>query len=113
MAHTNLLLVRGEKSPALRDELIENAIHSLNKADQIYNARHYEPHSRPEIEQLRALVAFHQGQLIAAIDKAMQCAGPSIAAAPEAESTWLIRFSLTRDALINGTRPLALLDELR
>jgi len=51
--------------------------------------------------------------LIAAIDKAMHCAGPSTAAAPEPESTWLIRFSLTRDALVNGTRPLALLDELR
>ena len=51
--------------------------------------------------------------LIAAIDKAMNCAGPSVTPAPEAERTWRIRFSLVREALVNGTRPLALLDELR
>ncbi|MDR3527119.1 MAG: chemotaxis protein CheA [Rhizomicrobium sp.] len=50
--------------------------------------------------------------LIAAIDKAMNCAGPSTSASA-AERTWQIRFSLVRDALVNGTRPLALLDELR
>lgn len=51
--------------------------------------------------------------LIAAIDKAMHCASPSTAPDPEPERTWLICFRMVRDALVNGTRPLALLDELR
>jgi len=51
--------------------------------------------------------------LLAALDKAMTVAGSSAAPAQDPERTWLITFRLVRDALVNGTRPLPLLDELR
>lgn len=67
-------------------------------------------------DHLRALAqgetASNGDVLLANIDKAMAGAG---AATPEqpGEKTWTINFRLMRDALVNGTRPLPLLDELR
>jgi two-component system chemotaxis sensor kinase CheA len=50
--------------------------------------------------------------LLAGIEAAMRGGTPATAE-PDPEKTWKIRFKLVRDALVNGTRPLALLDELR
>jgi two-component system, chemotaxis family, sensor kinase CheA len=49
--------------------------------------------------------------LLARIETAMNAGGPVVES--QVETRWKIRFQLTRDALVNGTRPLALLDELR
>ena len=56
--------------------------------------------------------------LLAELHRVVESASPSIAgaaAAPAAPplNTWRVRFSLPADALMNGTRPLPLLDELR
>ena len=52
--------------------------------------------------------------LLSRIEAAMAGeAAPAKAADPEQEKSWKVRFKLVRDALVNGTRPLALLDELR
>ena len=73
-------------------------------------------------DHLRALAAGKEvpanesTALLNAIEQAMTATtapdGASIARS-EPERCWKIRFKLERDALINGTRPLALLDELR
>ena len=70
-------------------------------------------------DHLRALAegrdgAAGEGQsLLADLDKAMAGAGAAEVSPPAAEHTWRICFRLVRDALVNGTRPLPLLDELR
>jgi two-component system chemotaxis sensor kinase CheA len=52
--------------------------------------------------------------LLARIEKAMDANGSAASVAePKPETSWKISFKLVRDALVNGTRPLALLDELR
>ncbi len=53
--------------------------------------------------------------LLADLQKAMSMADGKApaAAAPDPEQSWHITFRLVRDALVNGTRPLPLLDELR
>lgn len=53
--------------------------------------------------------------LLADLQKAVSMADSKAPAAPEPEPerTWHITFRLVRDALVNGTRPLPLLDELR
>ncbi|GAA0529271.1 chemotaxis protein CheA [Rhizomicrobium palustre] len=69
------------------------------------------------LDHLRALV---QGEedgtgtaLLAAVDAAMTGAGGVGCAKSSSEARWTIRFRLSRDSLVNGTRPLPLLDELR
>lgn len=70
-------------------------------------------------DHLRALaesreVAEGEGKtLLDALDQAMTGVGHNSAPEPDPERTWLITFRLVRDALVNGTRPLPLLDELR
>ncbi len=70
-------------------------------------------------DHLRALAAGDDvpadegATLLARIETAMTGGAPVPVAEPEPEKNWRVRFTLTRDALINGTRPLALLDELR
>lgn len=70
-------------------------------------------------DHLRALasgkdVSQNEGAaLLARIETCMRGADAPAAATPDAEKPWKIRFRLVRDALVNGTRPLALLDELR
>jgi two-component system chemotaxis sensor kinase CheA len=54
--------------------------------------------------------------LLAELHRVVESAGdPAVVAAPAAPAlnTWRVRFSLPADALVNGTRPLPLLDELR
>lgn len=54
--------------------------------------------------------------LLAELHRVVASAGdPAVAAAPAAPAlnTWRVKFSLPADALVNGTRPLPLLDELR
>lgn len=54
--------------------------------------------------------------LLAELHRVVASAGdPAAAAAPAAPAlnTWRVKFSLPADALVNGTRPLPLLDELR
>jgi two-component system chemotaxis sensor kinase CheA len=54
--------------------------------------------------------------LLAELHRVVEGAGqPAVAETPAAPAlnTWRIRFSLPADALVNGTRPLPLLDELR
>jgi len=53
--------------------------------------------------------------LLAELHRVVESAGRAPEAAPAAPAlkTWRIKFSLPADALINGTRPLPLLDELR
>ena len=51
-------------------------------------------------------------RLHAAVDAAAGGEAPPAQEAPSA-TTWKVRFSLPADALVNGTRPLPLLDELR
>jgi two-component system chemotaxis sensor kinase CheA len=54
--------------------------------------------------------------LLAELHRVVESASPSAAAAAPAApglNTWRVRFSLPADALMNGTRPLPLLDELR
>jgi two-component system chemotaxis sensor kinase CheA len=54
--------------------------------------------------------------LLAELHRVVESAGdPAEAAIPAAPAlnTWRVRFSLPSDALVNGTRPLPLLDELR
>jgi len=54
--------------------------------------------------------------LLAALHRAVDAAAGGSPAAPAdapAATTWRIRFRLPADALVNGTRPLPLLDELR
>jgi two-component system chemotaxis sensor kinase CheA len=46
------------------------------------------------------------------VEGAGEAAPAKVAAAPDL-NTWRVRFSLPADALVNGTRPLPLLDELR
>jgi two-component system chemotaxis sensor kinase CheA len=50
--------------------------------------------------------------LLAGLRQAMEDEGES-APTPPPSKTWRIKFSLPPDCLVNGTRPLALLDELR
>jgi two-component system, chemotaxis family, sensor kinase CheA len=52
--------------------------------------------------------------LLADLHKAMEGeAEAEVAVVSPAQKTWRIRFSLPADCLVNGTRPLSLLDELR
>lgn len=51
--------------------------------------------------------------LLAEIEKAISETPEETPAAANPERTWKISFHLVRDALVNGIRPLALLDELR
>lgn len=54
--------------------------------------------------------------LLAELHRVVESAGqaePAAAPAAPALNTWRIKFSLPADALVNGTRPLPLLDELR
>ena len=53
--------------------------------------------------------------LLAELHRVVESADSSVAVAPSAPdlNTWRVRFSLPADALMNGTRPLPLLDELR
>jgi two-component system chemotaxis sensor kinase CheA len=71
-------------------------------------------------DHLRALaegkdVPGDEGAILLASIEAAMAAGSPVPPAPEPdpEKSWRIRFKLVREALINGTRPLALLDELR
>jgi two-component system chemotaxis sensor kinase CheA len=51
--------------------------------------------------------------LLARLHAALEGAGEAAPAAPPAATTWKIRFRLPPNALVNGARPLPLLDELR
>jgi two-component system chemotaxis sensor kinase CheA len=71
-------------------------------------------------DHLRALAAGddvpadERTTLLARIETAMNAGEPAAQVAePAPEKSWRIRFKLVREALVNGTRPLALLDELR
>lgn len=53
-------------------------------------------------------------ELLAALRQAVDGAAPAVvAAAADAEAEWHIRFRLGGEALVNGTNPLLMLDELR
>ena len=51
--------------------------------------------------------------LLADLRRAVEAAAGEVAASQPAQATYRIRFSLPADALVNGVRPLPLLDELR
>ncbi|MBZ5763454.1 chemotaxis protein CheA [Rhizobium sp. VS19-DR104.2] len=73
-------------------------------------------------DHMRALVETPNGDHQAAGDRLLELlraavdgksAEPVVAAAKDALNRWRIRFSLPHNAMINGTNPLGLLDELR
>ncbi len=73
-------------------------------------------------DHMRALVETPNGDHQAAGDRLLELlraavdgksAEPVVAAAKDALNRWRIRFSLLHNAMINGTNPLGLLDELR
>ncbi len=51
--------------------------------------------------------------LLAALHRALEGAGAAPPTAPQDERLWRVRFHLGPDALVNGTNPLRMLDELR
>lgn len=65
------------------------------------------------LAELHRVVASAGGEPAAATASAPAAAAASAASAAPGLKTWRVTFSLPADALINGTRPLPLLDELR
>jgi two-component system, chemotaxis family, sensor kinase CheA len=71
------------------------------------------------LDHMRALAARPDADagdgetLLTSLRQAMEAEPATVAPPPSASKTWRIRFSLPADCLVNGTRPLSLLDELR
>lgn len=71
------------------------------------------------LDHMRALAERPDAQseggeaLLTGLRQAMELESVATSSTSPAATTWKIRFSLPEDCLINGTRPLALLDELR
>ncbi len=70
-------------------------------------------HSAIERELLSQLSAAVGGGASAAPAQASASVAPQAPAVPSGAKTWRIRFSLPANTMVNGTNPLALLDELR
>jgi two-component system, chemotaxis family, sensor kinase CheA len=71
------------------------------------------------LDHMRALAAKPDAEagdgeaLLTSLRQAMEAESEFTSPTPPASKTWRIRFNLPADCLVNGTRPLSLLDELR
>jgi two-component system chemotaxis sensor kinase CheA len=100
--------VRRGEVPASR-ELVTAVLGAMDHMRALAEQR---PVADGEGEALLATLERVVGQTPASGDAAPAQAGPDAAAAVS-PSVWHIRFSLAADVLVNGTRPLPMLDELR
>lgn len=72
LAHTNVLLAKATHSMRERQRLLASAAEELDHADRIYAHRHYDMGTRPEVENLRAMIMFLQNDFSSAFAKARQ-----------------------------------------
>jgi len=70
LAHTNVLLAKATSSMRGRQRLLASASQELDHADQIYGHRHYDTGTRPEVENLRAMIMLLRDDFFSAFDKA-------------------------------------------
>ena len=68
LALTEILLSEEADSTDACQKHLDDARTALDEADRIFRARHYANDSRPEVDNLRALIAHHRGQFDTAID---------------------------------------------
>lgn len=69
LAHTYILQAPAASSPR-KLQLLDNASQALDNADFIYAQRHYDPISRPEVGNLRAMILLSSGNHTSAFDRA-------------------------------------------